>query len=79
MIRIEILTEVGCLYQHLCYPREVHLDAFYCIFGYIHNSMGNRLGRMKYDLMYEPTDDNSFEVYGRYLDKWNFFTLVISK
>ena len=33
--RIDILTEVGCLSQHLCSPREVHIDDVYRIFIYL--------------------------------------------
>ena len=29
--------------------------------------------RMEYDPMYEPTDENVFEVVGRYLDEWKYF------
>ena len=66
--RIYILTEVSCLYQHLCYPREGHLDAVYCIFRYLQKNLGKNPGRMSYDPMYEPTDENLFEVVGRDLD-----------
>ena len=30
---------------------------------------------MPYDPIYEPTDDNVFEVSGRYLDDWKYFYL----
>ena len=33
--RIYILTEESCLSQHLCSPREGHLDAVYHIFRYL--------------------------------------------
>ena len=33
--RIDILTEVSVLSQHLCNPREGHLDAVYRIFNYL--------------------------------------------
>ena len=33
--RIDIMTEVSCLYQHLCYKIEVHIDDVYCIFVYL--------------------------------------------
>ena len=33
--RIDVLMEVSCLYQHLCYPREVNIDDVYRIFRYL--------------------------------------------
>ena len=33
--RIDIITEVSCLSQHLCAPREGHLHALYKIFRYL--------------------------------------------
>ena len=68
--RINILTEVICLSHHLCYPISGHLDAVYRIFRYLQKNLGNNPGRMAYDPMYEPTDENVFEVVGRYLDEW---------
>ena len=67
--RIDILTEVSCLSQHLCSPREGHLDYVYLIFRYLQNKLGKNPGRMAYDPMYETTDENVFEVVGRYLDE----------
>ena len=66
--RIDIFTDVSCLYQHLFPPREGHLDAVYRIFKYLQKNLGKKPGRMAYEPMYEPTDDNVFEVVGRYLD-----------
>ena len=63
--RSDILKEVICLSQHLCYPREVHLDAIYRIFRYLQKNLGKNPGRMAYDPMYEPTDENVFEAVGR--------------
>ena len=67
------MTEVSCLYQKLCSPREGHLDAVYRIFRYLQNNLGKHPGRMEYDPMYEPTDENAFEVIGRDLDEWKDF------
>ena len=64
------MAEVSCLYQQLCSPIEVHLDAVYRIFIYLQKNFGKIPGRMVYDPMYEPTDDKVFEVVGRYLDEW---------
>ena len=71
--RIDILTEVSCLYQHLCSPREGHLDAVYLIFRYLQKNLGKNPGRMSYDPMYEPTDENVFVVVGRDAEKWIYF------
>ena len=67
--RIDILTEVSCLSQHLCSPSEGHLDAVYCIFRYLQRNLGKNPGRMEYNPMYEPIDENVFEVFGRDLDE----------
>ena len=62
--------EVSCLSKHLCYPIEGQLDAVYRIFRYLQKKLGRNPGRMTYDPMYEPSDENVFEVVGRYLYKW---------
>ena len=67
--RIDILTEVSCLSQNLCSPREGNLDDVYLIFRYLQKNLGKNPGRMVYDPMYEPTDENVFEVVVRYLEK----------
>ena len=59
--RIDILTEVSSLSQHLCSPREGHLDSVYGIFRYLQKNLDKKPGRMAYDPMYEPTDDNVFD------------------
>ena len=69
--RIGILTEVSCLSQHLCYPRLGHLDDVYRIFRYLQKNLCRNPGRMVYDPIYGPTDDNVFEVVGMYIDEWN--------
>ena len=71
--RIDILTEVSCLSQHLSSPIEVYLDDVYRIFRYLQKNLGKNPGRMVYAPMYEPTDENLFEVVGRYLDYWKDF------
>ena len=35
--------------------------------------MGKNQERMAYAIMYEPTDDNVFEVVGRDLEEWKYF------
>ena len=71
--RIDILTDLSCLSQHLCYQREGHLDTVYGIFRYLQKNLGKNPGRMAYYPMYEPTDENIFEVVGRYLYEWKYF------
>ena len=73
--RIDILTELSCLSQHLFSPREVHLDAVYRILRYLQKNLGKNLGRMAYEPMYEPTYENVFEVVGRYIYEWKVLYL----
>ena len=67
---VDILTEVGCLSQNFVSPREGHLDDVYLIFRYFQKDLGKNPGRIEYKPMYEPTDENVFEVVVRYLDEW---------
>ena len=71
--RIDILMEVSCLYQHLCYPREGRLYDVYRIIRYLQKNLSKNLGRMAYTHMYEPTDENLFDVIGRDLYEWKYF------
>ena len=64
------MTEVSCLSQHLCSPREVHIYAIYRIFIFSQKNLGKNPGGVAYDPMYEPTDENVFEVVGRDLYEW---------
>ena len=64
---------VSCLSQHLCSPREGHIDSVYHIFRYLQKNLGKKPGRMVYNPMNEPTDENLFEVVGRDLDEWKYF------
>ena len=43
------------------------------VFRYLQNKLGKNPGRMTYDPMYEPTDENVFEVVGRDFDKCKDF------
>ena len=65
--------EVSCLSQHLCSPIEGYLDNVYRIFGYLYKSLVKNPGRITYDPMYAPIDENLFEVVGRYLYQWKDF------
>ena len=75
MVVFDNFLEVSCLYQHLCCPIEVKLDVVYCIFRYLHKNMSKNLGRITYNMIYDTTYENLFEVSGRDLDKWKYFYL----
>ena len=47
--RIDILTEVSCLSQHLAEPREGHLVAVYKIFKYLSLRLKNSKGRIVFN------------------------------
>ena len=68
LVRIDILEEVSCFYQHFFYPREGHLDDVYLIFRYLQKNLVKNPGRIEYEPMYEPTDYNVFDVVGIDLD-----------
>ena len=70
LVSIDILTEVSFLFRHLCYPREVHLDAVYHIFRCLHKNLGKNPGIVTYYPMYEPTDEDVFDVVVIYLYEW---------
>ena len=64
--------EVSFLSQHLCSPREGHLDSVHCILIYLQKNLTKNPGRMAYDHMYEPTYDNVSEVFGRNVYEWKY-------
>ena len=47
-----------------------YLDAVYRIFSYLQKNLGKDSWRTAYEPMYEPTDENVFEVVGRDLYEW---------
>ena len=55
--RIYIMREVSCLSQHLCSPREGHLNAVYKIFRYLQNNLSKNPGRISCDPPYVNTDE----------------------
>ena len=71
--RIYIMMGVSCLSQHMCSPREGNIGDVYRIFSYLQNNLGKNPGRMAYNPIHEPTNKNSFEVVGKYLDEWKDF------
>ena len=59
--RIDIYTEVSCLSQYLCSPREGHLDALYQIFRYLQVSLNKgRVGRLVFDGTMEESPKEAF-------------------
>ena len=58
-----------CLYQHVCYPKEGHLDSVYFSFRYVQKNMVNKPGGMIYDPRYYMIYDNVFEIHGGALDE----------
>ena len=70
LIRIDILKEVSYLSQNWFSPKYGHIDAFYLTIGYLNKNQGDNPGRMTYNLMYEPIDQNVFGVAVIYLYKW---------
>ena len=59
--RIDILTEVSCLSQHLAGPREGHIHAVYKIFRYLQKNISKNPGRLAFDGAYPETDTRLFE------------------
>jgi len=64
--RIDILTEVSCLSQHLAEPREGHLVAVYKIFKYL--SLKNSKGRIVFNGKSMFTDYATFNDFNR--EEW---------
>ena len=71
--RIDILTEVSCLSQHLASPREGHLHAVYKIFRYLQKNMPKNPGRLVFDGAYPETDMRLFKNSVTDPDEWNDF------
>ena len=71
--RIDILTEVSCLSQHLASPREGHLHAVYKIFRYLQKNMSKNPGRLVFDGLYPHTDSRLFQKTVTDLNEWNDF------
>ena len=71
--RIDIMTEVSCLSQHLCSPREGHLLAVYKIFRYLQKNISKIPGRMVYDGKYYPCSEDHFKNSIVDSEKWKDF------
>ena len=66
--RIYIMTEISCLYQHLCSPCEVCLNADCNIYRYLQKNKLMNPGRIAFDPAFVHTDENLFKVSTRELE-----------
>ena len=71
--RIDIHTEVSCLSQHLCAPREGHLQNVYKIFRYLQKNMEKNPGRLVFDAAMEHSPEEVFEAGAKTQEEWNDF------
>ena len=67
------MMEVSCLSQHLCSPREGHLNTVYKIFRYLQNKISNNAERITCDTDCVHTDEGVFEGIKRELEDWKDF------
>ena len=58
--RVDIQTEISCLSQHLCAPREGHLKAVYQVFRYLQKNLTKNPGRIAFDPLLEYDDERIF-------------------
>lgn len=58
--RIDIQTEVSCLSQHLCAPREGHFDSAYKICRYLQKNIGRNPCRISFGPLIKYDDENIF-------------------
>ena len=69
--RIDILTEVRCLSQHLAEPRDGHLIAVYKIFKYLDACLKKDIGRIVFDGKFKLVTNVTFNDTHR--DEWKDF------
>ena len=69
--RIDILTEVSCLSQHLAEPRDGHLIAVYKIFKYLDACLKKDKGRIVFDGKFKSVTNVIFNDVHR--DEWKEF------
>ena len=67
------MTEVNCLFQHLCSPCEGHLNTVYNIFVYLQKNLSNNPGRIAFDTACVRTDDKVFKGNIIELEDWKEF------
>ena len=73
--RIDILTEVSYLSQHLAEPRDGHLVAVYKIFKYLDVCIKKDKGRVVFNGKFKFVDDFMFNDINR--EEWEDFYKVI--
>jgi hypothetical protein len=71
--RIDIITEVSCLSQHLCAPRVGHLDAAYRIFRYLQRCIDKNPGRIAFDPQISSGKDDLQSCSTEMLEQWREF------
>ena len=71
--RIDIMTEVSCLSQHLCNPRIGHLNAIYSIFNYIRSNIKDNPGRIVFDARQTDIHESAFDSASSTRDQWQDF------
>jgi len=71
--RIDIMTEVSCLSQHLRAPRVNHLEAVYKIYHYMRKNMKYNVGRLGFDPTLQEIDDRLFDDQNKVIDQWRDF------
>ena len=71
--RVDIMTEVSCLSQHLCAPRVGHLDAAYMIFRYLQRNLSKNTGRIAFDPMIPPCVDGAIGPDDVAMEHWREF------
>lgn len=58
--RVDIMTEVSCLSQHLCAPQVGHLDTAYMIFvHFLQHSLSKNTGYLAFDPLIPPPVEGS--------------------
>eukprot|EP00557_Chaetoceros_sp_GSL56_P014199 CAMPEP_0176484462 /NCGR_PEP_ID=MMETSP0200_2-20121128/4466_1 /TAXON_ID=947934 /ORGANISM="Chaetoceros sp., Strain GSL56" /LENGTH=360 /DNA_ID=CAMNT_0017880935 /DNA_START=761 /DNA_END=1843 /DNA_ORIENTATION=- len=71
--RIDIITEVSCLSQHMCQPRIGHLDAVHQIFRYLQKNLSKNPGRLAFDPVIPVIDENLFNCSAQTMEHWKEF------
>ena len=61
LVRIDIITEISCLLQHLCSPRVNHLEGVYKIYHYMRKNTKHNRGRLVFDSTLQEIDDRLFD------------------
>jgi hypothetical protein len=71
--RVDIMTEVSCLSQHLCAPRVGHLDATSMIFRFLQRNLSKNTGRIAFDPAIPPDVEGSIGPSDNAVEHWKEF------